>query len=72
MPTYREIQLYVKATHGNTVKTCWIAHAKEILDLPKKPRQTPQPRVYPCPQWALPLIQEAFLQLSSQKATHIH
>lgn len=72
MPTYQAIQHYIKQTHGKTVKTCWIAHAKELLNLPKKPRQTAQPRVHPCPQWALPLIQEAFMQLSSHYPTQIN
>lgn len=27
---YKEIQEYVKVNFGNTPKTCWIAHSKEI------------------------------------------
>ncbi|MGA1264962.1 MAG: hypothetical protein ACO331_13815 [Prochlorothrix sp.] len=65
----RGIQHHIKAKHGKTVKNCWIAHAKELLNLPKRPRQTVQPRVHPCPAWALPLIQDAFLQLYDPKPT---
>jgi len=31
--TYSEIQSYVRKKHGRVVKSCWIAHAKEIVDL---------------------------------------
>ena len=34
MPTYRDIQEDVKKLHGRTVKTCWIAHVKELNGLP--------------------------------------
>ena len=59
--TYKEIQDFIKNKHNKTVKTCWIAHAKEIYGLPLKPSpRRNKPRVYPCPDWALPLIKEAF------------
>ena len=34
MATYKEIQEYVRRHHGVTVKTCWIAHVKELNNLP--------------------------------------
>ena len=33
MATYRQIQEYVKQEYGCTVKTCWIAHVKELNGL---------------------------------------
>jgi len=36
MATYEEIQKFVKKRYRTTVKTCHIAHAKEILGLPVK------------------------------------
>jgi|LSQX01.2.fsa_nt_gb hypothetical protein len=52
MATYKEIQAYVKDNYGFTVKTCWIAHMKEICGLPVKMannRTSPDQRVHPCP-----------------------
>lgn len=46
-------ELYVKqhpeAQRGPGIKTCHIAHAKELLGVPKKPRHSLRPRKYPCP-----------------------
>jgi len=36
MATYRQIQDWVKKNYGFTIKTCWIAHVKEISGLPVK------------------------------------
>lgn len=52
MATYKEIQDYVRRKEGFTVKTCWIAHVKELNGL--SPRKAPnrifeQDRKYPCP-----------------------
>ncbi len=33
MATYKQIQDYVMGTHNRTVKTCWIAHCKELKGL---------------------------------------
>ena len=58
MATYKEVlamckELYVKqhpeAQRGPGIKTCHIAHAKELLGVPKKPRHSLRPRKYPCP-----------------------
>ena len=62
MATYRQIQDWIKEKHGFAVKTCWIAHAKEIYGL--KPRvahnrQYTSIRLNPCPDDKLPVIQEA-------------
>lgn len=61
MPTYKQIQIYVKARHGCTVKTCWIAHVKELNGL--NPRTAPNrkngdKRKNPCPPSKRPLIEE--------------
>ena len=61
MATYTEIQNYVKKKHGKVVKTCWIAHAKEICGLePKKSHRRFGKRVYPCPDNKLLWIKDAF------------
>jgi len=62
MATYRQIQTYVKERYGCTVKTCWIAHVKELNGL--KPRPAPNrisigKRKHPCPDSKRPLIEEA-------------
>jgi len=36
MATYEQIQNWVKQNHGFNVKSCWIAHCKEMVGL--KPR----------------------------------
>jgi hypothetical protein len=39
MGTYKEIQEDIHKRYGRTVKTCWIAHVKELNGL--KPRSSP-------------------------------
>lgn len=59
--TYSEIQEYVKTKYGKVVKTCWIAHAKEICGLnPTKSHRRLGARVYPCPDEKLVWIKDAF------------
>jgi len=63
MATYKEIQEYVKVKHGFTVKTCWIAHMKEICGVPVKMssrRYDPNVRQKPCPEAKKVVIKEAF------------
>lgn len=36
MATYKQIQEWIKLNHNCSVKTCWIAHAKEIYGIPVK------------------------------------
>jgi hypothetical protein len=60
--TYAQIQEYVKSRHGCTVKTCWIAHVKELNTLPVRRaanRLSPGRRANPCPPSKRPLIEEA-------------
>ena len=52
MATYKEIQEDIKKRHGRTVKTCWIAHVKELngLNLRKATnRLSVTKRKVPCP-----------------------
>ena len=72
MATYEEIlamckDLYAKqhpeARRGPGIKTCYIAHAKELFGMPKKPRTATRPRECPCPPEKLPLIRQAFIAL---------
>jgi len=59
--TYEEIQNYVKKKYDRNVKSCWIAHAKEICGLnPKKSHLRIGKRVYPCPDEKLPWMIDAF------------
>ncbi|MTV47718.1 hypothetical protein GJ688_01815 [Heliobacillus mobilis] len=63
MATYERIQKYIRNKYGFTVKSCWIAHAKELCGL--KPsispnRKDPEKRVHPCPPDKLEYIKEAF------------
>ena len=59
--TYKEIQVHVKKKHGKVVKSCWIAHAKEICGLnPRKSHRRIGKRIYPCPDEKLILIKDAF------------
>ena len=63
MTTYQQLQDYIKTKHQVTVKSCWIAHAKEQLGLPLNPSPRSsegRARVYPCPDNVLPIIQAAF------------
>ncbi|MCK4794185.1 MAG: RNA methyltransferase [Desulfobacteraceae bacterium] len=63
MATYSQIQEWVKEQYGFTVKTCWIAHVKEMCGL--KPRvspnrKKPNQRVHPCPPDKEDCIKSAF------------
>ncbi len=52
MATYKEIQRWVKDNYGFSVKTCWIAHVKEMcgLKLRRPPnRLSQETRSNPCP-----------------------
>jgi len=62
MATYKQIQSYAKERYGRTVKTCWIAHVKELNGLPTCPalnRISSKKQVNPCPTDKRPLIEEA-------------
>lgn len=65
MATYKRIQSYVEERYGYTVKTCWIAHGKELNGLPTRPapnRISSKKRVNPCPADKRLLIEEAMRQ----------
>ena len=62
MATYRDIQEDVRARTGRTVKTCWIAHVKELNGLPTREapnRISATGRVAPCPPEMRPAIEES-------------
>jgi len=64
MATYKEIQDYVKNTDGFIPKTCWIAHMKEICNIPVKTaynRYSPDKREKPCPSEKMEAIKNAFI-----------
>ena len=66
MATYRQIQEDVKRRHGRMVKTCWIAHEKELNGL--RPRQaanrkSARLREVPCPPDVRPLIEQTMRRL---------
>ncbi len=63
MATYKEIQGYVKDKYNFAVKTCWIAHMKEICGLTVKMannRYSPNDRTNPCPNEKQDAIRDAF------------
>lgn len=62
MATYDQVQEYVRAHYGRTVKTCWIAHVKELNGLPVRTapnRFSLESRENPCPDRFRPMIEEA-------------
>jgi len=66
MATYREIQDDIQKNHGQSVKTCWIAHVKELNGLSLRMaanRLSPSARKYPCPENMRPLIEESMRRL---------
>lgn len=66
MATYREIQDDIRINEGRVVKTCWIAHVKELNGLPlrKAPnRHSVNQRVYPCPPEMRELIEASMRKL---------
>lgn len=63
MATYKEIQEYIREKHGVAVKTCWVAHVKEMCGLnPRKAPNRPsrKERTRPCPPEKVSIIEEAF------------
>jgi hypothetical protein len=65
MATYRDIQDDIRNRHGRVVKTCWIAHVKELNGLSPQvaPNRQSSLRRYPCPDDARPLIEESMRRL---------
>ncbi|MEW5937150.1 MAG: hypothetical protein AB1665_04950 [Candidatus Thermoplasmatota archaeon] len=63
MATYKQIQDWIRRNYGYTVKTCWIAHVKEIcgLELRNAPnRYDENIRTNPCPSEKIEPIKQAF------------
>ncbi|MCK4744706.1 hypothetical protein KAS41_01445 [Candidatus Parcubacteria bacterium] len=63
MATYKKITEYIKNNNGFTVKSCWIAHVKELYGL--NPRIATNrikltKRTNPCPKNKKNLIKNAF------------
>ena len=63
MATYKDIRNYVRKKYGYSVKTCWIAHVKEMCGL--NPRIAPnrystEGRENPCPNGKIDSIKDAF------------
>lgn len=66
MATYRDIQNDIRARHRRVVKTCWIAHVKELngLALRSAPnRHSPSERKYPCSPSMRIVIEESMHRL---------
>jgi hypothetical protein len=66
MATYKEIQNNVKAVYGKSVKTCWIAHVKELNGLPMRKasnRISKSVRKYECPTDIRPMIESSMRTL---------
>ena len=64
--TYSQIQDDIRARHDRVVKTCWIAHVKELNGLkPNKSanRHSATNRVHPCPPEWRPIIEESMRRL---------
>jgi len=62
MATYKEIQEDIKNKHGRSVKSCWIAHVKELNGLQPKVAQnrlSKESRKFPCPPKIQPLIESS-------------
>ena len=60
--TYAKVQKDIESTHGLTVKTCWIAHVKELngIETRKAPnRINVNKRKYPCPEDKRQMIEES-------------
>jgi len=62
MTTYKEIQVFVQEKHGYKPKSCWIAHAKEVYNVPVKrsSNRKSDVRLWPCPKKKLETLKEAF------------
>ena len=59
---YEEIQAFIKSKEGYVVKTCWIAHVKELNGLPLRTAHNRHGaiRTNPCPPEKRADIEEAF------------
>lgn len=70
MATYKDIQSDIRQRHGRSIKTCWIAHVKELNGLPVRNapnRMSSSIRQEPCPTDFRPLIEESMHRLGMLK-----
>ena len=60
--TYKQIEKWVKQEFGFVPKHCWIAHCKEIHELPlgTAHNRRGKERVVPCPPEKQPALRKAF------------
>lgn len=65
MATYKAVQEDVRKRHGRAVKTCWIAHVKELNGLSPRiaPNRVSADRKFPCPDDVRPLIEDSMRRL---------
>ena len=66
MVTYRNIQDDIKGSHSISIKTCWIAHVKELNGLPLRKannRISENDRKYECPEEIKPIIENSMRKL---------
>jgi len=62
MTTYNQIQSWIRDKYGYSVKTCWIAHVKELYGIPMREapnRASSTARKNPCPNNKIKLIKDA-------------
>jgi hypothetical protein len=62
MATYKEIQDDIRRRYGRSIKSCWIAHVKELNGIaPRRSsnRIDPNRRMHPCPMAIRPIIEES-------------
>ncbi len=68
MATYQEIIDWIKRNYGFSVKTCWIAHCKEIYEVEgyagPSPSRKGGERKHPCPIKKREFILSAFIHFS--------
>lgn len=66
MATYKAIQDDIKSKHALSMKTCWIAHVKELNGLPVRKAHNRDPsgiRQEPCPTRYRQLIEDSMRRL---------
>ena len=66
MVTYKDIQDDVNNSHSISIKTCWIAHVKELNGLPLRKaanRISENDRMYKCPDKVRPIIESSMRKL---------
>lgn len=70
MATYSQIMADIRIRHTQSVKSCWIAHVKELNGLPLRKahnRKSPKIREVPCPDAIRPIIEASMRRLGMIK-----